>query len=89
MAGSRTPRAFSSFICQSCRQRLLPSASTRAFSTTSMKAADTQSQNNDRALAGLSNLSSNLHRRKGFNNAASTAANPTSYTSILDQDAAT
>ncbi|KAI7525131.1 hypothetical protein KC331_g17710 [Hortaea werneckii] len=88
MAVSRMPRAFSSFICQSCRQRLLPSTSTRAFSTTSVKAADTHSQNNDSALVGLGHLSNTLNRRKGFNNAASTTANPTSYTSILDQDAA-
>lgn len=90
MATSRAPRAFSSFVCQSCRQRLLPSTATRAFSTTHLRAADTPSQPADSALAGLNALSSTMSpsRRKGFNNAASTNANPTSYTAILDQEAA-
>jgi len=83
MAVSKTPRAFNSFICQSCRQRLLPQ-STRTFSTTPVRKADA----NDSALAGLAGLSSSINstnRRKGFNSPGRPTANPTRYTDILDQ----
>lgn len=90
MATPASSRRVASFICQSCRQRLLPQTR-RSFGTTSVLRADGP-PSSDSALAGLgalsNNISQNSNRRKGFNNAASTTANPTSYTQILDQSAA-
>ncbi|KAK5123219.1 hypothetical protein LTR85_003418 [Meristemomyces frigidus] len=87
MAIAKAPRAFTSFICQSCRQRLLPQAN-RAFTTSAARRADDgPPSGNDSALAGLGALSSSINstnRRKGFNNAAPTNASRPSYMEILD-----
>lgn len=83
MAASRPTRAFSSFVCQSCRQRLLPHP-TRTFSTTPTHNAPPP--NNDSALAGLGALSTSINstnRRKGFNN-STTNNSSTSYLELLD-----
>ncbi|TKA28641.1 hypothetical protein B0A50_02968 [Salinomyces thailandicus] len=87
MAASTTSRASTSFVCQVCRHRLPRAPFHRAFSSTALRPADSPSQGNDGALAGLGALSSSINRRKGFNNAAGTTANPNSYLSILDQEA--
>jgi len=93
MATPSTPRLFTSFVCQSCRQRLLPSTR-RNVSTTSALRAEQQpppsASRPDSALAGLSalgsNLSRNTSRRNGLND---TRANPTkSIMSALDADSA-
>jgi small subunit ribosomal protein S11 len=57
MASLFTPRSFASSVCQSCRLRLKPAVSQRAFGTTPVKPIDS-------ALFGLQNISENNARRR-------------------------
>lgn len=85
MATSKTPRAFTSFICQSCRHRLLPS-SRRALTTTSALRANGQPSNPDGAIAGLGALSNQINNRNTTNRAQQTRSNQpygTNFTEIL------
>ncbi|KAK4547250.1 hypothetical protein LTR36_000905 [Oleoguttula mirabilis] len=90
MASSKSPRAFTSFICQSCRQRLLPHP-TRGFSTSAARKADGPPfPSHDSALSGLGALSSSMNstsRRKGFNNTGDTNASRPSFMEYLDAPA--
>jgi small subunit ribosomal protein S11 len=73
MAAPSGPRALKSFLCQTCRQRLLPTASRRPFTTTSALRAD--------ELAYLSGAS-RLQQRRNNNNTTTTAS--TGIQSVLD-----
>lgn len=59
MASFLTPRTFASSVCQSCRLRLKPAASKRAFTTTPVQPIDS-------ALQGLQNISDTNARRQGL-----------------------
>ena len=81
MATARSLRPFVSSLCQSCRQRLLPAVSRRAFSSTPSHKAD-----NDDFLKNYGNTSTEAGRRRRVS--PSSAANPEgmSISELLDVD---
>ncbi|KAF7192570.1 37S ribosomal protein S18, mitochondrial [Pseudocercospora fuligena] len=78
MATIKAPRAFlsSSFICHSCRQRLLPATSTRAFSSTQTRPAE-------EPLGRLGGFQANNRGRPNRNNDSSSMP---SISDLLDRD---
>lgn len=86
MAASKSSRVFSSFICKSCRQRLLP-PTCRQFSSSRKREA-----RGDDALAGLGRLSNQIHRssnrQRNPSSTPGSSASNSPFTSILDRDRA-
>ncbi|KXT06390.1 hypothetical protein AC578_6027 [Pseudocercospora eumusae] len=80
MATIKAPRAFlsSSSICHSCRQRLLPVTSTRAFSSTETRPAE-----EPLPLGRLGGFAANSRGRPNRNNGSSSM---TSVADLLDTD---
>ncbi|KAF2722823.1 translational machinery component [Polychaeton citri CBS 116435] len=88
MASPKTFRSFASFVCQSCRQRLLPSpsvatAARRAFTTTTSFRADSN-LSAENPFSGSAGGAATNSGRKGFNSPASSPTRGQSFTSILD-----
>lgn len=73
------PRTFSSFICHSCRQRLLPAR--RAFSTSPITRAENDTFSNT-STGGLGATASQMTQNRNRTRVAASSID--SYTSILD-----
>ena len=84
MATSKPSRAFSSFICKSCRQRLLPPTRRQFGSTSKHEAKD------DDAIAPLSRLSNQMYRtsnrQRSFNNPPASGKSNSPLMSVLNTD---